>query len=103
MDCSLPGSSVHGIHRARILEWAANLQGVFPAQGSNPSLLRLLHWQARYLLLVSPEKPGRSTLRLSNFTPGYIAEENKNINLKRYMHPNVHSSIIYSNQDMEKI
>ena len=21
MDCSLPGSSVHGIHQARILEW----------------------------------------------------------------------------------
>ena len=23
MDCSLPGSSVHGILQARILEWAA--------------------------------------------------------------------------------
>ena len=23
MDCSLPGSSVHGIFQARILEWAA--------------------------------------------------------------------------------
>ena len=23
MDCSLPGSSVHGISQARILEWAA--------------------------------------------------------------------------------
>ena len=23
MDCSLPGSSVHGIHQARILEWVA--------------------------------------------------------------------------------
>ena len=25
MDCSLPGSSVHGILQARILEWAAIL------------------------------------------------------------------------------
>ena len=28
-------------------------------------------------------------------------EKNENINLKKYMHPNVHSSIIYSCQDME--
>ena len=24
MDCSLPGSSVHGIFQARVLEWVAN-------------------------------------------------------------------------------
>ena len=23
MDCSLPGSSIHGIFRARVLEWGA--------------------------------------------------------------------------------
>ena len=40
MDCSLPGSSVHGILQARILEWVAMLfsRGIFPTQGSNPSL-----------------------------------------------------------------
>ena len=40
MNCSLPGSSVHGIFQARILEWAAipSLQGIFPTQGSNPGL-----------------------------------------------------------------
>ena len=32
-------------------------------------------------------------------TPGYISE--KNTNLKRCMHPNVHHSIIYSCQDTE--
>ena len=37
MDCSLPGSSVHGILQARIL-----LQGIFPIQESDPCLL---HWQ----------------------------------------------------------
>ena len=31
----------------------------------------------------------------------YLSEENKNINLKRYMHPYVHCSIIYNSQDME--
>ena len=29
MDCSLPGSSVHGILQARILEWVA----IFPSRG----------------------------------------------------------------------
>ena len=24
MDCSLPGSSVHGVFQARVLEWGAN-------------------------------------------------------------------------------
>ena len=45
MDCSLPGSSVHGILQARILEWLhAFLQGIFPTQGLNPHLLHVLHW-----------------------------------------------------------
>ena len=39
MDCSPPGSSVHGILQARILEWVAiSFQGVFPTQGWNPGL-----------------------------------------------------------------
>ena len=41
MDCSLPGSSVHGIFQARILEWVGChflLQGIFPTPGSNPGL-----------------------------------------------------------------
>ena len=44
MDCSPPGSSVHGFFQARILEWVAVyfLQGIFPIQGLSP---RLLHWQ----------------------------------------------------------
>ena len=40
MDCSPPGSSVHGILQARILEWVAISfsRGIFPIQGSNPGL-----------------------------------------------------------------
>ena len=43
MDYSLPGSSVHGISQARILEWGCHflLQGIFLTQGSNT---HLLHW-----------------------------------------------------------
>ena len=41
MDCSLPGSSVHGILQARILEWVATpfSKGSFPTQGSSSHLL----------------------------------------------------------------
>ena len=59
MDCSLPGSSVHDIFQARILEWVcrALLQGIFLTQGSNPHLLHLLHWQVGSLSLAPPGKP----------------------------------------------
>ena len=41
MDCSLPGSSVHEISQARMLEWIAISfsRGIFPNQGLNPRLL----------------------------------------------------------------
>ena len=41
MDCSSPGSSIHGILQARILEWVAIpfSRGSFWTQGSNPDLL----------------------------------------------------------------
>ena len=40
VDGSPPGSSVHGILQARILEWVAISfsRGIFPTQGSNPGL-----------------------------------------------------------------
>ena len=59
MDCSLPGSSVHGISQVRILEKAAHflLQGIFPTQGSSPHHLSLLHWQEDSLPLAPPGKP----------------------------------------------
>ena len=37
MDSSPPGSSVHGILQARILEWVA-ISFIFPTQESNPGL-----------------------------------------------------------------
>ena len=41
VDCGPPGSSVHGIPQARILEWVTFpfSRGIFPMQGSSPSLL----------------------------------------------------------------
>ena len=57
MDSNLPGSSVHGILQARILEWVATPS----SRGSSRSrvrtrLLRLLHWLAGSLPLAPPGK-----------------------------------------------
>ena len=40
-DYSLPGSSIHGLFQARIVEWVAIsfTRGFFPTQGLNPGLL----------------------------------------------------------------
>ena len=38
MDCSSPGSSIHGILQVRMLEWVA-IQGIFPTQESKLGLL----------------------------------------------------------------
>ena len=57
MDCGPPGSSVHGIVQARILEWVAMpFSRTFPTLGLNPHLLYLLHWQVGSLPLVTPGK-----------------------------------------------
>ena len=45
MGCSPPGSSVHGIFQARILEWVAiSSSRENPNQGIEPRSLCLLHW-----------------------------------------------------------
>ena len=59
MDCSPPGSSVHRIFQARILEWVgiSNSRWIFPTQGSNLSFLNLLHWKADSLPLYHLRSP----------------------------------------------
>ena len=39
MDCSLPGSSIHGICQARVLEWGAIALPVNISQGPGGSLI----------------------------------------------------------------
>ena len=53
MDCNLPGSSVHGIFQARILEQVviSYSRGSSQPRDGNPHLLCLLHWQADSLPL----------------------------------------------------
>ena len=68
MDCSPPSSAVQGILQARILECGACeccacLQGIFPTQGSDPSLSRLLNWQVGSLPHAAWEALCRQNLR----------------------------------------
>ena len=52
MDCSPPGSSVHGIFQARILEWGAiSFLGDPPHLGIKPFFLHLPYWQVDSLPL----------------------------------------------------
>ena len=55
MDCSPPGSSVHGVFQTRILKWVAIPFRTFLTQGSN---LDLPH---RGQILTRPEPPGKHT------------------------------------------
>ena len=58
MDCSLLGSSVHGIAQARILEWVAiSFSRVFPNPGMKPMSLALAD---RFF---TSEPPGSPTFR----------------------------------------
>ena len=55
MDCSPPGSSVHGILQTRILEWnAMPCCRRSSVSGIKPESLCLLHWQVGSLILVPP-------------------------------------------------
>ena len=71
-DCNLPGSSVHGILKARTLEYVAisATRGSSQPQGPNLCLLCLLHCQAGSLPLSPPRK---SSNRPSNEYSGLIS------------------------------
>ena len=58
VNCSPPGTTVHGIFQARILEWVAmpsSRGSSWP--GDRTSVSCLLHWQACALLLAPPGNP----------------------------------------------
>ena len=45
MDCSLPGSSIHGIFQARVLEWGAIEVGLFQEQSSYACDAEVMAWK----------------------------------------------------------
>ena len=59
---SPPGSSVHGILQARLLEWVVipSSSGSSRPRDGKPNLLSLLHWQVGSLPLASPGKPNNA-------------------------------------------
>ena len=68
MDCRLPGSSVHGISQARILEWVATScsREIFLTQRSKPCVL---YWQVDSSPL-NPHHDGFQTTAVP--TPGSL-------------------------------
>ena len=65
MNCNLPGCSVHEISQAGTLEWVVVcLQEIFPALGSNSSLLR---WQADSLPLNHQGRPSPLLSKIYKF------------------------------------
>ena len=55
--CDPPGSSVHGILQASVLEWVAISSSRRSSQASNPHLLPLLYCHVGSLTLMPPGKP----------------------------------------------
>ena len=64
MDCSPPGSSIHGILQVRTLEGGCHflLQGILPTQRSNRRLLCLLQLAGEFF---TTEPPGRPLIDLA--------------------------------------
>ena len=60
-------------------------------------------WKFHLKLLKIPQKKkkNRTIILFSYSTFRYLPQEYKNTNLKRYMHPYIHCSIVYNSQAME--
>ena len=50
---------------------------------------------------VSQKTKNKATIWSNNSTAANMSEENKNINLKKYEHPDVYNRIICSNKNVE--
>ena len=72
MDCSLPGSSTHGIFQARILEWVAtsSSRGFSWPRDWN-CISHFLHCQVNSLPLVNKNKSGVGVLGESSLGEGF--------------------------------
>ena len=62
MDCSLPGSSVHGIFQARVLEWGAIAFSKSWTQLSNSARCTFSYTQHHSKLLYSSQYPNRKNI-----------------------------------------
>ena len=83
MDCSPPGSSVHGDFPGENtgVGCHALLQGIFPTQGSNPGLP---HLQVNSLLSESPGKPMNTGVDSLSLIQGIFLTQESNWGLLHY-------------------
>ena len=56
MDCSLPGSSLHGILQARILEWVAMPSSRESSQTSDQTHASCVSWMAGMFFITEPSR-----------------------------------------------
>ena len=82
MDCSLPGSSVHGIFQARVLEWGA----MAFSEGQRRTLLFIRHHIQQHLCI--------SSINCSNI--GDICAKSRNHSNKQSGKCNMRSSLYIS-------
>ena len=101
MDCSPPGSSVHGIFQARVLEWGAiafsvPLLGMYPEE-ENMSLKRYTHSNVHQIScsVVSnslwPHGLQHARLTYPSLTPGVYSNS---CPLSWWYHPTISSSVV---------
>ena len=86
MDCSTPGSSVHGIFHGKNtgVDCCSLLQGILPTQGSNPGVLHC----RQTLHHLSPQGSPQMTVRTHNPAgEGGFWRDNYNVRESRKHHP----------------
>ena len=82
-------------HKLQMLARGCGEKGTLIHSGRN------VNWYSHQLTVRSFLQKLKTTIGSINPTPGYPSEGNENSNSKRYMHPNVYSSIICNSQVME--
>ena len=84
MDCSLPGSSVHGIFQARVLEWLDWSKELMPNFLPNTSKLHLCKKEVKlqpfgifYLILKDIRCWGQEThMKIREFRENHVGRQN---------------------------
>ena len=87
MDCSLPGSSVHGIFQARVLEWAAI---AFSAVNHREWLFLFFHFHNNFfnLNINMKEKKESKTNKIHILYLPQICLELRGVPINSHPHPN---------------
>jgi len=88
-DCSLPGSSVHGILQARILQWVAiSFSGELPDPGMEPSSLLSPTLAGGFF---SPEPPGKPRQKAQFLLYSSLLDSNRHSSsLEKYYYNGFH-------------